>query len=642
MDEQNYNPMDTGGTTGTDNTYGTNEAQNPYSTSGTQDPYGVNGAQNPYGAGGAQNPYGTGAGQNPYGAGGAQNPYGTNGAASPYGTGGAQNPYGTNGAASPYGAAGMQNPYGTAAQSPYGSTEPPKPPKKKMSKKTKILLFGGIGLAVLVAAALVLCFTVFFPAMHKKTVKQAIDNMLGADGVFSNSLVLNEFGIKELAENFNNDGGELSADIKIGNKSNAELFSVEADVALDKSAKQLSGDIEISTKNEEIADVEIFSDAEQTYVTVEDLLNGYFAFNNNNIISGLKNSWLLADLPDSAKSVFSFLPDFSLDFFSSSSGFSLDKLTSDDNEFWKNSKISRDGSETLYAGEESISATKYSVTIPKEILQEQVSKLIDSSMGAISNSSIGSLLGQTGLSSTDLTQYISQIKALISSMFKDDLVYYVYIKDDKVVSIKTSLDLNLMAYTISVELDFTCFKADTQSVLNLSGVINVMGQKIEFKLNSNTKEEGDNLKTDATVSATAMGKELVSGYYSQTYSKSSRDISGSGSLTVKDKNLGSISVSGKVSELEAGKLLKLHLDDLTYTNSSGVNVITLSGDITLKTKAAGIDVKTRDTGKPVANLFTGTKEDAKAVYDETSEGYKKFMERFKKLFSLKNLELDDF
>ena len=206
MDEQNINPMDTNAADNTGNPFGTIGTQDPYSMSGSGDPYGMNGTQNPYGAGETQNPYGTNGAsnpygangtQNPYGADGTQNPYGTNGAQNPYGASGVQNPYGANAAQNPYGAGGMQNPYGTNGAYGSGSVTPPKPPKKKMSKKAKILIFGGIGLAAVAVAAVLLCIYVFFPA--KKTVKSALDNMLGSEGITSGSLLFKELGMDTLS-----------------------------------------------------------------------------------------------------------------------------------------------------------------------------------------------------------------------------------------------------------------------------------------------------------------------------------------------------------------------------------------------------------------------------------------------------------
>ena len=632
MDEQNNNPMNPYGTDEIHDPYGINNAQE---SGGTQNPYGMNNAQNPYGMNNAQNPYGTN---------GAQNPYGMNNAQKPYGTNGAQNPYGMNNAQNPYGAAGAQNPYG---QTPYGNVEPPKPPKKKMSGKTKALLFGGIGLAVIAAAVIVLFVFVLLPAKNRKTVKNAIDNMLGAEGIFSNTMLIKELGVDEISTNFSSEGGEVSAELQIGPGDSEGYMSVDADIAIDKTAKQMSGCLELGVKGEEILDVDVFADAEQTYVTVEDLLNGYLAINNKNIISGLKNSWLMEKIPEKAKTLFNALPDFSLDFFSTaaSGSFSLEWLTSDDNKFWKESKIKSEGSEDLYAGSESISAKKYSVTIPKETLQQGISDLLDSSMSALSSSGIGSILGSSilsGASSANISQYLTQIKALISSMFKDDLVIYVYIKDDKLVSAKASMDLNLMSYTINAEVDLSSYTAGSQSILNLSGGISIMGKKVEVKASSVTKEEGDSLKTNVFIDVNAMGKEIVSGHYDQTYSKTSQDFDGSGSLSVNGASLGSISLKGKITEIDKGKKLSLHIDELSLTSSKGKTAAKVSGDVTIKTKSAGIDVKSRDTGKPVANLFSGSKEDAAAVLDENSEGYKKFIEKFKKVFGNAKFEIEDF
>ena len=101
-------------------------------------------------------------------------------------------------------------------------------------------------------------------------------------------------------------------------------------------------------------------------------------------------------------------------------------------------------------------------------------------------------------------------------------------------------------------------------------------------------------------------------------------------------------LKGKITEIDKGKKLSLHIDELSLTSSKGKTAAKVFGDVIIKTKSAGIDVKSRDTGKPVANLFSGSKEDAAAVLDENSEGYKKFIEKFKKVFGNAKFEIEDF
>ncbi|MBR6173507.1 MAG: hypothetical protein IKQ49_10140 [Eubacterium sp.] len=638
------------GTNGTQSPYGTNSAQSPYGanstqspygTNSTQSPYGTNSTQSPYGTNGTQSPYGTNSTQNPYGSNSAQSPYGTNGTQSPYETNSAQSPYGTNSSQSqydaaargPYGTNGVQSPYGTApAANPYGTSgagygQPPKPPKKKMSKKAKVLIFSGIGLAVAAVAAYFLCVYVFFPA--KKVVKEAMENMTAGDKLFEQSLLASEFGLDDIAKSFGSEGGEVIADLTVtgGTNDTGKSMDLKADVAIDKAGKQLSGDLELKSDDTELIDAEVFADENQTYLTVEDLMTGYLVLNNKNVLSSLKNSPLIKD--DKVKQALSMIPDFDLNLFSGNNLGLTDGLFSDDNKLWKDSKVSREGSETLYAGDISVSAKKYSVTIPKETIQEMISEAVDKSLESITSTGITANI--PGLSGIDPAQYSVQIKALAKNLFKDDLVYYVYIKDDKVVGIKANINIALMTYTIGAELNYTSISADSQTITRLKADINLMGQSITFDLGINTKDEGGAYKTQATMSASVLGRDIMSASYDQSYTKADQTFQGSGSFSLSNSKTLNLTVNGKVAEKEKGKMLKLHFDEVALTAEQGKGSLRVSGDVTLKTKSAGIEIKPVDSGKTSVSLATGTQDQLEKLIDSTSEGYKKFMERIKKL-----------
>ena len=602
------------------------EQQNPYGAQ--QSPYGA--GQNPYGAqqnpyGAQQNPYGTqqnpyGAQQNPYGA--QQNPYGAQ--QSPYGA--EQGSYATNGAPNPYGAYG-QNPYGAAgnpyaaAQNPYGAQTgitPPKPPKKKMSKKAKILIFGGIGLAAIAVAAVFLCLYVFFPA--KNTVKAAIDDMLSSDNTIGKSVLMKELGIDSLSQSFTKEGGEIDLDLSIDGKMvSGKKTDVDAELVLDKAAKKLSGELALEMNGEKFAEAEFFADENRSYATIKDLMKGYFSISNKNILNSLLNSQLAKDLMQgSSVSIPSNIPNFDLDFFSDSSSLNLEAFTSDDNVLWKDCKVGREGSEKLAIGSEMVSTKKYSVTIPKETLQKQVEKYLDIALSAA---------GNTQYAGMDL----SQLKPMLSSIFKEDFVYYVYIVDDKIISIKANGKLNVVMYSLDYGVDYVNYSSDTQNTFTLSVNLGMAGvSAIDGKINIVTKTEGDQLKTEATLTMSVAGTLDISGSYSQTYNKSDKTFSGSGSLSQNGNSLGKIKVDGKVDEIEKGKKLKINFDSLNLEDANGSEIVKIEGSIEIKTKDSGIEVKSMDSSKPVANIDTDSQDVIKSIIDRDSEDYKKFMERFNK------------
>ncbi|MBO6162134.1 MAG: hypothetical protein J6O53_02670 [Eubacterium sp.] len=641
MDEQNLNGSENKYSMATDpygaeqNPYGAAQ-QNPYGAG--QNPYGAAG-QNPYGAG--QTPYG-GAQQNPYGAeqgacgtngnpyGAEQGAYGTNG--NPYGAqqgaygtngnpyGAQQGAYGTNG--NPYGAQQGGNPYG-AGQNPYASANgapivPPKPPRKKMSKKAKILIFGGVGLAAVAVAAVFLCLYVFFPA--KKTVKAAIDGMLSSDNVVSKSVLMKELGMDTLSQNFAREGGQIKLDLTMdGEAVSSQKTGVDAELDLDKAAKKLSGELELERNGEKFVEAELFADEERTYVTVKDLMKGYLSVTNKDILNSIMNSPLGKEMMShSSVSMPSNIPKIDLNFFAESNSINMEAFTSDDNVLWKDSKVGREGSEKLAIGSEMVSAKKYSVTIPKETLKNLVENYMDVALNAAGNTQFGSIDP-------------SQIKSLMSGIFKDDFVYYVYVLDDKVISIKANGKLTVVMYSLDYNIDFVNYSSDTQNTLSFSLSLGMGGMNaIEAKFSSITKNEGDQLKTDVTLTLTAANTAEISGSYSQTYNKSAKTFSGSGSLTQSGNSIGKIALEGKVEEQESGKKLKLQLDNFAISSSSGQEIMKLEGSIEIKTKDGGIEVESMDSSKPVVKIEADSKEEIKAIIDPESEEYKKFIERFRK------------
>ena len=633
MDEQNLNGSENKYSMATDsdgagqNPYGAE--QNPYGAAG-QNPYGA--GQNPYGAA-QQNPYGAeqgayGTNGNPYGA--EQGAYGTNG--NPYGAqqgaygtngnpyGAQQGAYGTNG--NPYGAQQGGNPYG-AGQNPYAAANgapivPPKPPRKKMSKKAKILIFGGIGLAAVAVAAVFLCLYVFFPA--KKTVKAAIDGMLSSDNVVSKSVLMKELGMDTLSQNFAREGGQIKLDLTMdGEAVSSQKTGVDAELDLDKAAKKLSGELELERNGEKFVEAELFADEERTYVTVKDLMKGYLSVTNKDILNSIMNSPLGKEMMShSSVSMPSNIPKIDLNFFAESNSINMEAFTSDDNVLWKDSKVGREGSEKLAIGSEMVSAKKYSVTIPKETLKNLVENYMDVALNAAGNTQFGSIDP-------------SQIKSLMSGIFKDDFVYYVYVLDDKVISIKANGKLTVVMYSLDYNIDFVNYSSDTQNTLSFSLSLGMGGMNaIEAKFSSITKNEGDQLKTDVTLTLTAANTAEISGSYSQTYNKSAKTFSGSGSLTQSGNSIGKIALEGKVEEQEAGKKLKLQLDNFAISSSSGQEIMKLEGSIEIKTKDGGIEVESMDSSKPVVKIEADSKEEIKAIIDPESEEYKKFIERFRK------------
>ncbi|MBQ9872194.1 MAG: hypothetical protein IJM27_09705 [Eubacterium sp.] len=579
------------------NPYGQPQA-NPYGQP-QANPYGQPQA-NPYGQPQA-NPYGQPQ-ANPYGQPQA-NPYGQP-QADPYGQ--QANPYAEQQAggypqqpgANPYAPATSLNPYGA------GAPVPPKPPKKKMSGKMKALIFGGIGLVAIGVGLFFLFTMVIFPP--KKTLKSAVEKTFnGSEGIIKDSPLIDEMGGDDIMKNLRK-GGSIDVQIK-GKDGVAKDVTIDLGVAKDDSAKRLSGKAVLSGNGESV-DAELFADENQTYVTVKDLINGYISINNQNVISTLVNAPVLQDQDLSSLRM---LNDFSLNYFGDSEGGMLSKFVLNE-EFWDAVSVSSDGKDKINIGSETVTVNKYKVTVPKSKIDEWVDKAIDAALNSANNSAITKYLERAGLG--DASQLKDRIKPILKSIFPDDFPFWIYVEDERVVGAKLNGKLTIAAYSIDYDVEIIAYGDDDKSKYGITGSITMMGQKIGLTATCTTTKEGNSVKTNVILSLEAANVKAIDANYNQTYDTSSKTITGSGSLSVKNEEVAQISVNGKVTESTSGKSFSLELDDIKLTAQGKSMSFSMKADV--KTLEGGATVASKDDSKKVCNIGTCTKEELKAMSSE--------------------------
>ncbi len=602
----------------------TQQSANPYGQQ-SANPYGQQSA-NPYGQQSA-NPYGQQL-ANPYSQQSA-NPYGQQ-SANPYGQR-PVNPYGQQ-PANPYGQQ-PANPYGQQPANPYapqtsmnpygmgGAPVPPKPPKKKMSGKMKALIFGGIGLVALGIGLYFLFTMVIFPP--KKTVKAAMESTFsGEEGNKISSPVLNELGGKEMMDSFKGKGGSI--ELQVSGKSGAlKNLQLDLNVAKDDTKKLLSAQGTISGNGESITG-ELFADEEHTYGTVKDLIDGYLSINNKNVISSLLKAPILQGTDVSSLGA---IPDISLNYFGSGESGTNPLLNED---FWDSVSVSSDGKDKLQIGTSSVNVDKYKVTIPKEKIDEWIDKTVDQLLDNMDNSAIGQILQQQGGALGNLSQMKDQIKPMLKSIFKEDYPFWIYVDDGRVVGARFAGTLSITAYNFEYELNIMAYGSDEKALYGVTGSISIMGQKIGITATIASNNEGSTVKTDAVLSLERGNSKMIDGTYSQTYDSGSKAISGSGSLKVNGEEVGSVNVSGSVTESTPGKSFSVSLDDITLTAKS--KSVSLSAKLTAKTLDGGATVAERDSGKKVLDLTTCTKEDLNAMSNE--DAMRQIEKKLEKIFEL--------
>ena len=165
--------------------------------------------------------------------------------------------------------------------------DPPKP-KKKMSKKAKILLFGGIGLLfAAIATFCVLRFIVFTP---KKSVKKAMDKTFTVENMSRLVPMSDEFGWNDLNAALKANGGTITVSAEIDSakgKKEAEGCGLGLEINSDPASKTLSAEVQLTDHGTSVLTGQYIYDENQSAITVPGHLNGYYIFNNKGIISQL-------------------------------------------------------------------------------------------------------------------------------------------------------------------------------------------------------------------------------------------------------------------------------------------------------------------------------------------------------------------
>ncbi len=388
------------------------------------------------------NPYGTQP-QQPYGA-QPQNPYGGQ---QP------QNPYGAyNAATNPYNAQGQPQ----GGQIPYmgpgevGGRGPVTPPKKK--KTGKII---GITAACLAAVALIVCGIIFLPRIFgnpKKKLEAAFEESLKFEGM--KSYLDEQVDLSSIGDKFLKEGGTVSTSFQLDEVMGADSlsdFSVETSLTKDNAKKQVYGDCKASYKGKSLLSTELYATEDKTYVSVPELLNGYFSIPNKDIINAILKSPLNTE---DMSAYAGMIPQINIDYFAEKSP--TQDIDFDDIELWQKAKVKNEGNKKVSVAGNEIKAKKYEVTIAEEdletILVDTVNKSLDS---LVNNPALAEYLERSGLTSESLDQYRNQISGIVRGLISDDFVFYMYVKDDKIVKFDCTGEMSLygvkMGYTVYVD-----------------------------------------------------------------------------------------------------------------------------------------------------------------------------------------------
>ncbi len=464
--------------------------------------------------------------------------------------------------------------------------DPPKP-KKKMSKKAKILLFGGIGLLfAAIATFCVLRFIVFTP---KKSVKKAMDKTFTVENMSHLVPMSDEFGWNDLNAALKANGGTITVSAEIDSakgKKEAEGCGLGLEINSDPASKTLSAEVQLTDHGTSVLTGQYIYDENQSAITVPGHLNGYYIFNNKGIISQLAQMPILKDKMGSVS-----LPsDFDLQFFGDQN-IIADKIKEFIDDIWEDAKVSSEGSEKLTLGSKSYKCNKYEVVIPKSVLEDLVDQLAERAKSLASQgSSISSL--------NSMDQVITMLKSQLQ-----DLHLNMYLYDGKVVAITSSGNISVVKY----DLDFRFIgEGNLYNGFSFNASLSTMGRDIaSISATVNTTETDNGIVTSITATGGADDDDFVLDFTS-TFSKATKGFSVDGEVTASGELILTVTGNGTFTRLDPGQAFTLEMENVTIADGDVSDALILHGSVSFDTTKK--NVLTRDAGLPTLNIFEATEE----------------------------------
>ena len=394
--------------------------------------------------------------------------------------------------------------------------------KAKKVKKPKKPLSGGAIAGIITACAalvaLVVCGIIFLPKMFKspkEKVKAAFEK------TFDKSDEALEFNKKLLEE-----GGEIKVGFKtdeIAGQSVPAEFNLGMIYA--PKDKLINSDVNIKLSGDDILVIKLIGTEDETYISVPDLIKGYFALPNKDFGNAFANSPLGQAMGVDASQ----LQNISFDYFNISLEQGSDSETILD-KIWDKSEVKKDGKKSVSVNGKKVKAKKYIVTIPKDAILDELEATL--------NEYMGDYAAQYGLSTSDL-------RTALSTVLGGDIVANVYVKDDKVVKIECKNESGMINYNIWLDYDSDAITGEA--------ALSAMGEQISLKLDIKDPEGNPN----GTLTLAAGGTSIVAKFDATVVDKSDEKSADINLEVAQDANVlfkGSVSVSENLKNKTASNI----------------------------------------------------------------------------------------
>ena len=369
--------------------------------------------------------------------------------------------------------------------------------KKPMSKGAIIGIISG----AVALVALIVCGIIFLPKIFdpKKKIEDAFEKTFNSE----NSV--------DLAKDISEKGGETSFTIAIDSVSGMDIdSSVDFDLISNNAAKQLSGKMVLNIKGDELVKANIFADENNTYIELEDAINGYLSFPNKGFGDAFINSPLMADVDADDLSA---LAGLDLDYFGGVEAVEEGEDMFD--ELWDKAEIKKKGKQSITVNGKSVKAKQYEITFAKDDVLDMVDDILAKATADYD-------LSELGVDS-------STLRSAVSTVIGGDIVANVYIADKEVVRVDCNSSSGMINYNVWLDYDDTAMagaielsamgetislKLDVKDPNgNPSGSVtaDLAGEQVVFNFTSTTSSSSDETKADIKFDVSYEGEELIAG-----------------------------------------------------------------------------------------------------------------------------------
>ncbi len=538
-------------------------------------------------------------------------------------------------------------------QMPMGGTmQPAVKPKKQKAPKVKKPLTGGKIAAIIGGSvaliALIVCGIIFIPKLFKPAkdvVVDAFENTFATTvDKDDESYMEDVIGINEMNETFSSTGGEINTDITLLSVAGVEapyLMTAGINAKIDYVGKLANTTIFFDVDDTNVATLNIIGNETDTYLQLQDIIDGYFTLPNENILIALQDSPLGQEL-----GLYD-MPEFTMDYFGTvaeTTEINSDAVSAVET-LWDKVEVEKEGKAKIEVNGEKVTAKEYVVTFPEDALKDSLESLVDS---IFTDEYLAEYAATSGMTAEELQTTVDTIKSLIPTLVQDDLVAKVYIKDDKVVKITSEGDTNIYGVTLGYEtfLDVDDEQMSGEFVLDLMGekmtvsldiedmntapkmtfVIDAAGEVmiIDIALSKENTDTNESILVDMSLEFD--GSDIFYGSVSMDIDKTDNSFDGSFNMYMDETVLSDMGMSdmGEIEVVFEGEYTDIN-KGVSYTQKfdniecfiDGESMVSMSA--TYYYGAGAVDVTGIDTSLPVYDLTTVTSDDLADVFGENAD-----------------------